>query len=168
MKKTWMVLVCMAMAALLAGCAAKKAERTGFLAPYPKFSPGPEGGADLRYLKPGVDFGKYDKVMLDHVIFYPTKDSALKGIEADKLKDLADDFHKAMGKALEGAYPLVQEPGPDVVRLRVAITDIELAKPALNTMSTVLPVGLAVTLIKKGVTGEHTGVGSASMGRSTA
>jgi hypothetical protein len=162
MKRTWMLPFFLILTMLLAGCAAKT-ERTGFLTPYPDFSPGPKGGADLRYLKPDADFSKYDKIMLDHVIFYPTKDSALQGLEADKLKELADDFHEAMIKELQDTYPLVAEPGPDVVRLRVAITDVEFAKPVLNTVSTVMPIGLALSIVKKGVTGEGTGVGSASM-----
>ncbi len=148
---------------ILCGCAARTTERSGFLDPYPKMVAGPEDGADMRYLAPGVDFAQYDKIMLDHVLFYPTEESALQGLEADKLKDLADAFHQAMAEELQGAYPIVSEPGPDVLRLRVAITDVEFAKPGLNTISTVIPVGLAVSLIKKGVTGEHTAVGSASM-----
>lgn len=148
---------------ILCGCAAKTAERSGFLDPYPQMVPGPEDGVDMRYLAPGVDFARYNKIMLDHVLFYPTEESALQGLEADKLKELADAFHQAMAEQLQDAYPLVSEPGPDVVRLRVAITDVEFAKPGLNTISTVVPIGLAVSLIKKGVTGEHTAVGSASM-----
>jgi hypothetical protein len=162
MKRTWVPLFFI-LTILLAGCAATKTEHSGFLDPYPELSPGPKDGADLRYLKPGVDFAKYDKILLDHVLFYPTEDSALQGLEADKLKELADDFHEAMIKELQDAYPLVSEPGPDVVRLRVAITDVEFAKPVMNAVSTVLPIGLAVSIIKKGATGEHTGVGSASM-----
>jgi hypothetical protein len=148
---------------ILSGCAAKTTKRSGFLDPYPKMLAGPEDGVDMRYLAPGVDFARYDKIMLDHVLFYPTEESALQGLEADKLKELADTFHQAVAEELQGAYPMVSETGPDVLRLRVAITDVEFAKPGLNTISTVIPVGLAVSLIKKGVTGEHTAVGSASM-----
>ncbi|MEZ4598374.1 MAG: DUF3313 domain-containing protein [Syntrophotaleaceae bacterium] len=171
MKRTCRLAFFLVLAILLVSCAGKTAteeatvaERSGFYTdPYPDFSPGPKDGADLRYLKPGVDFSKYNKIMLDHVLFYPTKESALNGLEADALQELANDFHQAVIKEMQDAYPLVAEPGPDVLRVRVAITDIKLAKPVANAVSTVLPVGLAVSIVKKGVTGASTGVGYASM-----
>ena len=49
------------------------------------------------------------------------------------------------------------------MRLRIAITDVNASKPGMSAVSTVMPVGLAVSIIKKGITGTHTGVGRASM-----
>ncbi|MFZ3047051.1 MAG: DUF3313 family protein [Desulfatirhabdiaceae bacterium] len=37
---------------------------------YNQLKPGPEGGAKFRWLKPGVDFAKYSKLMVDSVIFF--------------------------------------------------------------------------------------------------
>ena len=37
------------------------------------------------------------------------------------------------------------------------------SKPGVGTITTIIPVGLAVSVLKKGVTGEYTGIGSASM-----
>lgn len=145
-----------------AGCAGQ-AKQSGFLGDYPQFQKGPSGGADWVYLKPGVDFSKYNKVMLDPVVFFLKEDSKYKGIDADQFKELADSFHKAAIDALAGGYPIVSDPGPDVLRVRVAITDIEVSKPALSAVTTVVPMGLAMSTIKKGVTGKHTGVGGASM-----
>jgi hypothetical protein len=31
---------------------------------------GPEGGAKMRWMKPGTDFSKYNKVMIDSVAFF--------------------------------------------------------------------------------------------------
>jgi len=130
---------------------------------YPTFQPGPSDGADLRYLKEGADFSKYNRVMFDHVVFYLKEDSKYKGIQPEEMKELADMFHVAAVKALEGAYPIVAEPGADVLRVRVAITDIEPSNPAASGLTTVLPIGLAVSIIKKGATGKHMGVGGAGM-----
>ncbi len=44
----------------------------------------------MRWLKPGVDFGKYNKIMLDSVIFYFGDDSEDKRIDAQDMKELAD------------------------------------------------------------------------------
>lgn len=146
-----------------AGCAQQQVKYSGFLENYPTFQPGPSGGVDLVYLKEGADFGKYNKVMFDQVVFYLKKDSKYKGIQPEEMKELADMFHLAAAKALEGAYPIVGEPGADVLRVRVAITDIEPSNPVASGLTTVMPIGLALSTIKKGITGKHTGVGSASM-----
>jgi hypothetical protein len=66
-------------------------------------------------------------------------------------------------KALEGGYPLVKDPGPDVLRVRVAITNLEKSSPSRDVISTVLPIGLGLSIIKKGVTGKWIGVGGAGM-----
>ncbi len=149
--------------AVTAGCAQKEVKYSGFLENYPTFQPGPSGGVDLIYLKEGVDFGKYNKVMFDQVVFYLKKDAKYKAIQPEEMKELADAFSLAAVKALEGAYPIVAEPGSDVLRIRVAITDIEPSNPAASGITTVMPVGLAISVIKKAATGKHTGVGSASM-----
>ena len=47
--------------------------------------------------------------------------------------------------------------------MRLAVTDLEPSSPVGGTMSTIVPVGLAYSLIKKGTTGEYAGIGSASM-----
>jgi hypothetical protein len=146
------------------GCATQQTmSKTGFLQDYTGFKPGPKGGADFVYFKEGVDFSAYNKVMVDHVVFYFKEDSAYKGIHADEMKELADAFHGAIAEALKDGYPLVDKSGPGVLRIRAAITDVVPSKPALNTISTILPVGLAISSIKRGATGVHASVGQASI-----
>lgn len=149
---------------LLVGCAsAPKQTPTGFLTNYPQFHPGPSDGVDKLYTKPGLDLGKYHRVMLDEAQFFLKKDTAAQGLQASELKELSDTFHKAIFEALGNAYPLVTEPGPDVLRIRLAITNIELSNPAMNGVTTVLPIGLAISVAKKATTGAYSGVGGASM-----
>jgi hypothetical protein len=145
------------------GYAAQNIKYSGFLGRYPTFEPGPKGGVDLRYIKEGVDFRKYNRIMFDEVVFFLKEDSKYKGIQADEMKELADSFHHAAVKALEGGYPLVKDPGPDVLRVRVAITNLEKSSPSRDVISTVLPIGLGLSIIKKGVTGKWIGVGGAGM-----
>jgi len=153
---------------LLASCAStgkrKTAEVThakaGFLEGYyEKLGPGPEGGAKLRWLKPGVDFSKYEKLMIDSVIFFLADESEYKGIDGNEMKELTDAFNLELANALKDKYPMVSEPGPDVIRIRVAITNVKLSKPVLSGVTTIIPVGLAVSLVKKGATGSWTGSG---------
>ena len=163
-KVCWAIIVVFISFSLIAsmGCRAK-VKQSGFLDDYPTLEKGPSGGVDLRYLKEGVDFKKYDKIMMDQVVFYFSKDSQYKGMNSDELNQLSEAFHKAMVKELQDAYPFVQEPGPGVLRIRPAITEVKASKPVLNTITTVIPVGLALSIVKKGVTGTHTFVGEASM-----
>ena len=144
------------------GCRSK-VKQSGFLTDYPQFEKGPSGGADLVYFKEGVDFKSYDKIMMDQVVFYFSKDSKHKGMNADTLNKLSDAFHKAMVKALKDEYPFVSEPGPGVLRARFAITDVKSAIPVLASITSVMPYGLALSIVKKGVTGTHMNIGGASM-----
>ena len=151
---------------LAVGCAAQRMDvknYSGFLGDYSKLQEGPEGGVAQRYITPGVDLKQYNNVMMDQVRFYFKDDAEDKGIDADQMKELADSFHKAVIEALGSAYPLVAKPGPNVMRLRVAITDMELPNRGINAISTILPVGLAISTVKSGVTGKGTGCGEVSM-----
>lgn len=143
-------------------CYAKSVEYSGFLEDYPTFKKGKKG-VDMVYVKEGVDFKKYKRIMLDQVVFYFKKDSEYKGIQPDKIQELADAYNKAFIDALNEAYPLTDKPGPDVMRVRVAITDLKTSKPVFGTVTTIIPIGIGVNLIKKGITGKWVGIGSASM-----
>jgi hypothetical protein len=135
----------------------------GFLDGYYKdLQPGPEGGAKMRWLKPGVDFGKYNKIMLDSVIFYFADDSENKGIDAQEMKELADACNLEVVNVLKDAYPIVADPGPDVLRLRFAITDLKQSRPVLSAVTSVVPIGLGISLVKKGATGSWSGSGATS------
>lgn len=154
---------------ILAGCASRKPVYSGFLEEYPDFQPGQKGGVDLVYLKEGIDFKKYNKVMLDHIVFYPHPEAQFKGLEADDLKEMETFFHSALKKEMEKDYPLVSYPvvdeaGPDVMRIRIAVTDIHPGRPAVcGARVAVYPVSVAAGGIRRAVTGENFGVGSASM-----
>ena len=101
--------------------------------------------------------------MLDQVIFYFSPNAKNKEIDPEQMKELADMFAAPVFQSLGDAYPLVDQPGPDVMRVRVAITDIDLPNRPLNTVTTIIPVGLAVSVLKKGATGKGTFVGETSM-----
>jgi hypothetical protein len=155
----------------LASCASTGDKKTieathskkGFLdGYYEKMESGPKGGAKMRWLKPGVDFSQYNKVVLDSIIFFFADDSENKGIDAYEMKELADKCNRQLFDALNNTYPVVAEPGPDVIRLRAAITDLKQSRPALSAVTTVIPVGLAISAVKKGAVGSWSGSGATS------
>jgi hypothetical protein len=170
MTKKWkdlLMVITIALAAVyLVGCATyqptQEKKQSSFLGDYPAFKEGKEG-VDKVYLKEGVDFGQYNKIMLDEVVFYLKTDADDKGIKPSEINELSMEFNEAFVEALNEAYPLTDTAGPDVMRIRIAITDLELSSPVGGTMSTIIPVGLAYSLVKKGATGEYAGIGSATM-----
>ena len=81
---------------------------------YDLLKPGPEGGAKLRWMKDGVDPKKYNRFMVDSVVFYLADKSDYKGIDPQEMKELADAFNKEIVAAFKDKYPIVAEPGPDV------------------------------------------------------
>lgn len=155
-------------AAFLCSCAStgSKAKRTGpgFLGAYEqKLEKGPDGGAKMRWLKPGTNFAKYDKVILEHIVFFLDDTSEYKGIDASEMNALAEKCNLALVNALKDGYPIVTEPGPDVVQVRMAITDLKPSNPAvggITTVTMVTPVGLGINLLKKGATGKWSGSGA--------
>lgn len=130
---------------------------------YNVLQPGPKGGAEKRWLKPGVNFGKYNKVMLESVVFYLAKDSDYQGIDPQVMKELSDKFNLTVAQTLKDKYPIVTKPGPDVIILRPAITNLEQSRPVLSGVTSVVPIGLGISILKRGATGAWTGSGETGM-----
>ncbi|HOC46770.1 MAG TPA: DUF3313 domain-containing protein, partial [Syntrophorhabdaceae bacterium] len=77
------------------------------------------------------------------------------------MKELADAFNAEILKAIEKAgYKVVVEPGPDVARIRIAITKVKSSKPVVSGITSIIPVGIVVSTIKRGATGSWSGSGS--------
>ena len=55
------------------------------------------------------------------------------------MSQLADSFHMALFEALSGDYTFVDEPGPGVLRFRIAVTDLVPTKRLMSTVTTVVP-----------------------------
>ncbi|SEM13813.1 Protein of unknown function [Syntrophus gentianae] len=126
---------------------------------YKQLTPGPEGGAKLRWVKPGADLSKYNSFMVDSVVFYLADQSEYKGIDPQVMKDLADSFNKELVAAFKDKYPIVADPGPDVARIKIAITNVERSKPGVSAITSIVPVGIAISVVKRGATGGWSGSG---------
>lgn len=151
-------------AGLLGGCAstyqARKVEPSGFLGDYSQLKAGQEGESRLMYIDPKVNFKNYTKVMLEPVRVYAVKDSALGKMPKEDLQRLVNYLDATLREHLKTDYAIVTEPGPDVMKIRTALSDARGAKVALDTFSTLMPIGLAVSEVKNLATGSHTAVGS--------
>ena len=153
--------------ALLTGCAsteqAKKVETSGFLGDYSKLQPGGEGKALLHYVKPGVDFKKYNRILFPNVEIWGTPDSKLKDVPAEDLQRLATSLHGFMKQELAKDYTFVDTPGPGVMRLRVALTEAGKSNMAMRAMTTIVPQARLLSGVKKMATGTESWVGSAGI-----
>lgn len=146
----------------LASCAttASTPPNLSFLGEYGKKLKPVEGESRWRWLKPGVDFAKYNKIMVDYMVFALAEDSEYKCFEGDEMKNLGDTASLAMVNAIKEKFPVVAEPGPDVIRVRTAIVNLKQSSPVVSGITTVIPVGLGISVIKKGTTGTWTGAGA--------
>lgn len=103
---------------------------------------------DVVYLAPGADFGPYTKVMLDatEVAFkrnwqrdYNNQARGLSNRISDEeaqeiLAAAASGFQDVFAEQYRRAgYEVVTTPGPDVLRLRTAVIDLDVAAPDLMT-----------------------------------
>jgi hypothetical protein len=157
-------LILLALAAVCGGCAetqrAKTVRQSGFLADYSRLQPGAEGEALLRYRNPAADLKKYNKVIIAPVqIFKPENASEA---EVADLQKLAGNFSAYLASELAKDYQIVQAPAPGTLKIEAAITGAEKSGRTMDLISSVVPVGMAVSAGKDYATGKPTGAGEIS------
>jgi uncharacterized protein DUF3313 len=124
--------------ALLAGPTAAQ-QSSGFLADYSQLAPSPDNPNVSLWISKDFDFKPYHQVMLDPVEVWVSPTSEYKGASPDALKGIADRFTSSFKRALQPGYQLVNKPGPAVLHIRLAVTGLNLVKPAFKPVN-VLPV----------------------------
>ena len=137
--------------------------RSGFLSTYDSLKQSDEYMVEWLFFDEKANFNSYDKIILDYVQFFVKEDAEYKGLQANEMQELAEAFHQSVIKALSDKYQFVSEPGPGVMRIRLALTNVEPIKLGRNFLTAVVPVGMAINLVKVGATGESIGVGRTSM-----
>jgi len=136
--------------------AAEKPQFSGFLGDYSKLQSKPGTGMlyNYTYVKPNTDFAAYNQFLIDAITIFPNSAAKFKGINANDAALLGKTYYDAMVKALTAAgYQVVEAPGPGVVRIRAAFTDLVPVDPVLNTATTIIPQARLLS----GVIGEVTG-----------
>jgi hypothetical protein len=150
-------------AVLLLACAPRPhVSPSGFLGDYSDFVR-EDGSETLIYEKPGVTLKPYSRVLLEpvHVTLDPKAGS--QPVDPAELAALADYLHDALVIAVRDAYPLADAPAPDVLTLRILLTDVVPTKPALNTAGNVLLPVRAASAAKRAVTGTDLFVGQVAI-----
>ncbi len=116
--------------------------------------PGQPGA--YRWLAPDANVGAYRKVELDRIRVRLADNAEYKSIDPGTLSELVDYFTQAIQKALGTRYPVVDKPGPDVLRVRITLVDIVPNDVDVTGAMTVLGGPIATAMVSK-VSGEPAG-----------
>ena len=134
--QTSAMLLALAIAAMPALAQEKKAPteplHSGFLTDYSKLKSASDRDGVLLYVDPGMNGRGYSKVMFRPVEIYVAPSTEYRGVQPDALKRMSDQFLGSFKRALEPGYQIVNEPGPDVLQVRSAITGFQATSPSLN------------------------------------
>jgi hypothetical protein len=156
-----------AVAAAIAACGATKQapiksyDFSGFLGSgYARLQPGGKGEADLRWVNPDARWSRYDAVMIDPVTFFGDDTSKVSPPDQQLL---CNYFYGAIREAFAKKFQVVDQPGPGVMKLQVAVTDVAAATPGLRTISTVVPQLHALNTAQSLATGKLLFVGGAQV-----
>jgi len=152
--------------ALCLGCAGSQQSRSpktaGFLGDYSILEENPEEGARLRYIRKGVDWQAYDKILLDPIQFWRGADVEA-GLSPSEAQRLANYFHSALYERLSRDFGMVSVPQRRALRVSIAFTRLGERNVTLDTVSTYVPQALLVSELKGAFTGKPAFVGEASV-----
>ena len=122
------------------------------------FEKGAGDQALYRYNNPKADIKKYAKVIIDPVIIFKKGD--LDPRARENYQTLANNAFVYLTEELKKNYQIVKAPEPGTMRVQFALIDAESTSPVRNFIGSVDPIGVGLSLVKFGATGEQMGAGS--------
>ncbi|RZL87391.1 MAG: DUF3313 domain-containing protein [Variovorax sp.] len=162
---------CAAVLALCAGCAGPggganvvasentkdKVANVGFLSDPGRLKATAVSGGLLCWRQTGVDWKRYDKVMIERIQVYlkPTADQ--RPIDPTDLKTLLDYFHGALVRDLTPEAQIVSAAGPGVLRVRLALTSLIPTNTEKSLAGTAVPYGFVAEIGSGAATGRPAG-----------
>jgi hypothetical protein len=101
--------------------------QSGFLSDYSTLQPDSKNADLLIYFKNQDDLKNTTKFVIDPIEVYLLPEGDRRAIEVEDLAKLTQTFSDAIKDQLTGSgrYEVVTEPGPGVMRLRIALTNVE-------------------------------------------
>lgn len=151
----------------LAGCASTKQARrvdvpeTGILGDYSMLEKGKGEARGLRtYRNPNADWPKYTRIIID-----PVKMLTPEKVSESELRDyqnLVNNMEVRLRQELGEDYQLVTNPGPGTLRIQAAMFDAEKKEMVSNTLTSLLPIGIGLSLVKDITLGKPLSVGEIS------
>ncbi len=160
------VLVILSIASLV-GCAQTRSvdpERQGFLSKSEwalMKETNDDEDVERKYINRNVDWKSYHAVMIDSVSFWRSTEE--EKIPTEDSQMILEYFYAALHREIGKRANVVNQPGPGVARLRIAITDAEGAMVAGRVVTTVVPQMRIMTTAGGMATGTSVTVGEAGV-----
>ena len=139
-----------------------RAEPSGFLGDYSRLEKVEGYDFNQMYIAPGVDWSDYHAIHLESVTLWASEQGQTKLTDADQ-QLLTDIVYKALYDALSERFLMAEEPGPQTIQVRAALTQAKGANVPLNTITTVVPQLRLITTVGGLSTDTAALVGSASI-----
>lgn len=132
---------------LLSGCQfMNPAKDSGFLVSYSALTPDPND-RNVRFYHnpdhPPEQIAKqYPAFMIDPIAVYFHPDAIGRPLKPDDLKELTDYFHRELAVGLNKRFFVVDTPGPNVARIRIAVIGVSASHFRLTIHPTLAAVDL--------------------------
>lgn len=118
--------------ALIGGCAANvgtaswptSAPYSGFLADYSKLRPVPGLPGTLIHVDQSVNLRPYTRIIIDPVQIFLSENLDYRGLQPEVLLRMTETLSSGFQKVMQADYQVVKVAGPDVLRIRLAITQV--------------------------------------------
>jgi len=141
-------LAMIAAAFFFGGCATGKVsegeKHSGFLKDYSQLKQEKDAAGDpvLRYVSPQLSSRQYRQIMIDPVEYYPPPQPN-ETVDSATLNEIRAYLDKELRRKIGERVPVVDKPGPSVLRMRAAITAVGGERATLAVYE-YLPIGLAI------------------------
>ena len=111
----------------------------GFLSDPGRLQPVPGDSGAYQWADSATTLARYNKILLERIQVQLADDADYKAVDPAQLKALTDYFHQAIVTALGSAYPVVNQPGRGVLRVRITIVNLVPTKPEMSVVTAVVP-----------------------------
>ena len=144
---------------LFTGCAATKtaevAEFSGYIGDYDGLEKATDelGHEVLRWQSSDFIAGVYETLMIDNIVFYPAA-NAPPPLREELLIEIREYSNAALLHEVSKVVPVTSQPGPSVLRMRMAITGVSTSAQGLKAYEyiPVAAIAAGVTLRQVRVT----------------
>ncbi len=111
-------------------------EPSGFLGDYSQLAKNDQFPAYLIYINQTANWSRYNAIILDSVTLWGSAGDKLSEEDRQKITGIA---YNALYDTLNKNFTIVNTAGPNVIRLRAAITQAQGSKVALNVVTSIIP-----------------------------
>ena len=124
--KPWVVILITSLFFSMVGCATTSSDRGGLFINQDEFYPDPEDKTLLLWEREHErrEERPYTKIIIDPLLILFQPEGGRRGVKPEEMKEMADLFRAELFQQLGVAYQLSHRVGEDVLRVRIAITDL--------------------------------------------